>query len=461
MSSPLIISVSGLRGEIGSSLTPNVLIRYALVYSASVSDSRPFVITRDGRRSGRIYSELIRAALNATGRSTLDGGIAATPTTGILVRRNNAAGGIQISASHNPARFNGLKLFSEEGRVIPGRVGETILARYRETENSEMNDWRDVDHLGRNHLIEDTISAHLETVLQTVDANLIRQCRFKVLLDSNHGAGSMLGKPLLEALGCQTVFCGDLPDGAFEHTPEPIEENLVDIGAKVREAGAQIGFCQDPDADRLAFIDANGHYPGEEYTIALCALNKFEKALHPAPITVNCASSRMSIDLARKFGSECFRSSVGEANVVDKLLETDSFFAGEGNGGPIDPQVGLVRDSFVGMANLLELMARKKKSIAELVAEIPAYSIVKRKRALAPDLLEKVFENLEKKYAGLEQSRADGLRLDRDNSWVLIRASNTEPIIRIIAEAETAEEANQFCDEIEETVRNIENGGSD
>ena len=473
MTSPLIISVSGLRGEIGRSLTPEVIMRYALAYSASVSDSRPFVISYDGRPSGAVYAELICSVLNAAGRSTLFAGVAATPTTGILIRQNGAAGGIQISASHNPARFNGLKLFFAQGRVIPRLEGEKILESYKKLEGKDFDQWRDFDQMGKFSILTDTVSEHLKTVLRTVDVELIRSCRFKVLLDSNHGAGSAVGKPFLEALGCEVVFCGGVPDGAFEHEPEPIAENLADIGRKVRESGAQIGFCQDPDADRLAFIDAEGHYPGEEYTIALCVLNKYEKiqtengtdkndlteTAENSPsvrsITINGATSQMSIDISQRFGAECWRSAVGEANVVDRMIDKGSFFAGEGNGGPIDPQVGLVRDSFVGMANLLELMARRKKTIAELVAEIPAYSIIKRKISLDPKFLPEIFDRLESKYAQWDQNREDGLRIDRNNSWILVRASNTEPIVRIIAEAESMELASEFCDEAEAVIQEI------
>ncbi len=459
MASPLIISVSGLRGEIGQTLTPDVVMRYVLAYSAVAKDHRPFVVTRDGRRSGAIYADIIHAALNAAGYSTLDGGVAATPTTGILVRQYNAAGGIQISASHNPPQYNGLKLFSSQGRVIPAVDGAVVLKKYHDLENTSPA-WVSVDNLGKRSQIDDTIARHLDIVLKTVDVDLIRKRKFRVLLDSNHGAGALLGRKLLEALGCDFILCGEEPNGYFSHTPEPIVDNLGSIFDKVKEAGVDIGFCQDPDADRLAVIDANGQYLGEEYTMALCARNILQKSQDRAEdrtLVINCASSRMSIDIAAEFGGQCLRSPVGEANVVDLMLEKNALFGGEGNGGPIDPRVGLVRDSFVGMANILEAMARNENTVAELAKEFPGYAIVKRKRPLDPALLPTVLNALQVKYSTLECSRQDGLRIDWPNAWVLIRASNTEPVIRIIAEAATENEANKLCEAVEAVIKDLEN----
>jgi len=452
MTAPLIISVSGLRGEIGKSLTLDVAIRYALAYSASVTDPGFFVITRDGRRSGAMFADAIHAALNAVGRSTFDGGVAATPTTGILIREYKAAGGIQISASHNPRQFNGLKLFSAEGRVIPKKEGEKVLPQYEQLA-TQSPVWADVEQLGKRILIEDTCTAHKNSVLATVDVDLIRSRQFRVLLDSNHGAGSLLGRQLLESLGCEVVLCGETPDGDFEHTPEPTAENLVSIQEKVRSVNAVVGFCQDPDADRLALIDAAGVYPGEEYTTALCAKNRLQKINQAGPVlVVNCASSRMTTDIAEEFGGQCFQSPVGEANVVDLMKAKNAVFGGEGNGGPIDPEVGFVRDSFVGIAQILEAMARRNMSLSQLVAELPKYAIVKQKMTFPLDQVPAMLDKLAQKFSDLKLNRQDGLRIDWPDSWVLIRASNTEPIIRIIAEAPDEVSANKLCGLIRESI---------
>ncbi len=459
MSSPLIISVSGLRGEIGVTLTPDVAIRYALAYSKSVESSDPFVIAYDGRRSGSMFADAICSALNAVGRTTLYAGVAATPTVGVLVRQFKAAGGIQISASHNPRQFNGLKLFSSEGRVIPKKEGEKVLEVYKQSENAPMGmgGWVDVEKLGDRVLIEDSTVAHMEAVLKTVDVDLIRSKKYRVLLDSNNASGSLLGKRLLEALGCDVVICGDTPNGNFLHTPEPTVDNLQSVFNKIGEAGACVGFCQDPDADRLALVDENSRYIGEEYTTAICAKNRLQKASAtgekgPFNLVINCASSRMSLDIAEEFGGKCYRSPVGEANVVDLMKAKNAIYGGEGNGGPIDPAVGFVRDSFVGMAQTLEFMARNDKPLSLLADEIQGYAIVKRKVGLPEGGFQKIVDLLTDAFANEEKNTEDGIRIDWENAWVLARPSNTEPIARIIAEAPTVERANELCDRVEKIM---------
>ncbi len=438
--SELIISVSGLRGIVGESLTPEVAIRYVAAFAGQTPPGL-FVVTQDGRPSGRMLAEAVLAGLHAMGRATIDAGVAATPTTGVLIRHCGAAGGIQISASHNPGQYNGLKLFSGEGRVIPAGPGAEVLASYR----SGATHWVRHDELGAGQECPDTTLAHLDAVLATVDAERIRGRKFRVLLDSNHGAGSVLGLRLLNALGCEVTLLGGEPDGRFAHTPEPTAENLAGVLAKVPEVGAEVGFCQDPDADRLAVIDASGRYLGEEYTLALCLDHVLRQ--RSGPIVTNCSSSRMADDLAAKYGVTLFRSAVGEANVVDAMLAHGAVFGGEGNGGPIDPRVGLVRDSFVGMALVLDAMAARQMEVGQLADELPRYEIVKTKIALAPERLGAGLDAIQRRFADARVDRLDGLRLDWADRWLLVRPSNTEPIVRAAAEASTAEEAKRLCDE--------------
>ncbi|MDO5309420.1 MAG: phosphoglucosamine mutase [Planctomycetia bacterium] len=455
MASPLIISVSGLRGQIGATLTPEVAARYALAYSQEESSKGPFVIANDGRRSGSIFADIINATLNASGRDTYDAGVAATPTVGVLIRSLGACGGIQISASHNPREYNGLKLFSAEGRVIPKCEGEKVLQRYQSLASSAFDSpWVDVEHIGSRKCIEDTTLAHMNATLATVDVELIRSKKFKVLLDSNNGSGSILGRRLLEALGCEVVICGEQANGEFLHTPEPTAENLQGVLAKVVDTCAVVGFCQDPDADRLALIDETGRYIGEEYTTALCCKNRLENArvqgaLASENLVINCASSRMSIDIAEEFGCKCYRSPVGEANVVDLMKKQNAIFGGEGNGGPIDPRVGYVRDSFVGMAQVLEMMARNDRPLSTLADAIHGYSIVKRKVGLPTEGFQKIVDLLWNAFPNEEKNTEDGIRIDWPDAWALARPSNTEPIARIITEAPTNERAVAICDQIE------------
>ena len=435
-----IISVSGLRGIVGQSLTPLVAARYAAAFAAELP-AGPVVITRDGRSTGAMLAAAVTAALQAMGRKVIDAGIAATPTTGILIRDFQAAGGLQISASHNPAEYNGLKLFSAAGRVIPAIDGEAVLARYQTGELP----WIDHSRIGSAQACSETVEAHWRLIRRTVDVHLIARRSLTVLLDANHGAGSLVARRMLEELGCRVKILGGDPNGRFEHPPEPTDENLAGVLAAVRDSGANVGFCQDPDADRLAVIDETGRYLGEEYTLAMCVDHALRR--RKGPIVTNCSTSRMSEDLAAKYGVPFYRSAVGEANVVDKMLETGAILGGEGNGGVIDPRVGLVRDSFVGMALLLEAMASRDRPISQLADELPRYSIVKTKITLLPEKIAAGMDALQRHFAGVACDCLDGIRFDWPGKWLLVRASNTEPIVRAIAEAETAEEARRLCDD--------------
>jgi phosphomannomutase len=458
----LIISVSGLRGIVGDTLTAEVAWRYAAAFAGSIPDG-PVLVTRDGRANGAALVEPVIAGLSHSGsRRVLDGGIAATPTTGVLVRQHRCNGGVQISASHNPAEYNGLKLFSAEGRVVPNDVGQAILQRYRmlDTANRASN----IRH--RDPSIEqvvDTTNAHLSLIEKTVDVAQIRSRRFRVLLDANHGSGSLLGRPLLELLGCEAILLGDKPDGLFAHPPEPTAENLASVLEAVTRAGADIGFCQDPDADRLAVIDAHGRYLGEEYTLAICVDHVLRRT--PGPVVTNCSTSRMTEDLACTYGVPFFRSAVGEANVVDEMLRCHAVLGGEGNGGVIDPRVGWVRDSFVGMALVLDAMASRGEPISSLADKLPRYAIHKTKVELPGESVAGALEALERHFPGAASDRLDGLRLDwirpnGGNSWLLIRASNTEPIVRIIAEAPNDGEARQLCAEAADVLRTFQSSST-
>lgn len=442
-----IISVSGLRGVVGESLTPLVALRYVASFAQLVPPG-PIVLTRDGRATGAALADCIRGGLLSAGRDCLDAGVAATPTTGVLVRQFSAAGGIQISASHNPPEYNGLKLFSREGRVLAAAVGEPIAARYR---SSDIR-WAPHHLFGRSLPGGDTSSRHLELVLATIDVERIRRRRFRVLLDANHGSGSVLGVRLLESLGCESVILGGMPDGQFEHPPEPTAENLDHVARHVVDVGAVIGFCQDPDADRLAIVDENGRYLGEEYTLALCAAHILQQ--RRGPVVTNCSTSRMTEDVAHRAGVPFFRSAVGEANVVDTMLANEAVLGGEGNGGVIDPRVGYVRDSFVGMALVLDAMAARQLPVSKLADELPRYQIVKTKTALPAEQVAAGLARLERHFSDALADRLDGLRLDWPGKWLLVRASNTEPIVRAIAEAPTGAEAQELCQQAVQTLQN-------
>jgi phosphomannomutase len=454
-----IISVSGLRGIVGESLTADVAYRYAAAFAATLANG-PVLVSRDGRANGPGLVGPIMAGLSQGGaRKVLDAGVTATPTTGVLVRALRCEGGIQISASHNPAEYNGMKLFSAEGRVVPAAAGAAVLERYKSGEWGARTGESDEERDARCERVADTISPHLQLVERTVDVERIRARSFRVLLDANHGSGSVLGQPLLEHLGCRVTVLGGEPDGLFAHLPEPTAENLAGVLTRVTEVGADVGFCQDPDADRLAIIDERGRYIGEEYTLAICVDHVLRE--RPGPVVTNCSTSRMTEDLANNYGVPFFRPAVGEANVVDAMLQHKAVIGGEGNGGVIDPRVVLVRDSFVGMALVLDATAKRQRTISQLADELPRYSIHKSKATVASDAIAGALDALEKHFSDAISDRLDGLRLDwthsdGSGSWLLVRASNTEPIVRIIAEAPSGADAKLLCDEAARVMSKVE-----
>jgi phosphomannomutase len=330
-------------------------------------------------------------------------------------------------------------LFGADGRVLSAAAGQQVLARYHQGDPA----WVPVERLGSVHPCPDSLSEHLQLITSQVDVARIRSAGFHVLLDSNHGSGGRLGLRLLEQLGCTIVAIGESPDGWFEHPPEPIAENLDGVCQVVRQAGVAVGFCQDPDADRLALIDAQGTYLGEEYTFALCLEHVL--ATRPAgPVVTNCATSRMAQDIARRYQVPFHRTPVGEAHVADRMLEVGAVFGGEGNGGPMDPRVGYVRDSFVGMALVLDAMARTGRSLAQLAAALPRYSIIKDKIELDRPVAQ-VLQELARQLDDAQADWQDGLRLDWSDRWLLVRASNTEPLVRVIAEAPEEKGARELC----------------
>ncbi|QDV63867.1 Phosphoglucosamine mutase [Crateriforma conspicua] len=436
----LIISVSGLRGIIGENLTPEVAVRYVAAFAAQLPPG-PVVVGRDGRDSGPMMKSAIMAALAASGRQCIDADVCATPTIGVLVKARGAAGGVQISASHNPPAYNGIKLFGGDGRVLDATKGAAVRQAYLDGRSAFVSH----DALGEITVDEDPHADHLAAVLATIDRDRIAAAKHRVLLDSNHGAGGVLGERLLKELGCDVVSLGATPDGQFEHTPEPTETNLRDVAKAVKEYGCSVGFCQDPDADRLALVDADGRYVGEEYTLALCVQRAMNQPDLRGAIVINGATSGMSERIAAAADQPCFRSAVGEANVADMMIAKNATYGGEGNGGPIDPRVGYVRDSFVAMAQVLDLMTTTDQTLAELVDQIPRLHIHKSKAEVSADRLPELFDALIELHGDAEASTGDGLRLAWRDKWLLVRGSNTEPIVRMIAEAESETMAQQLC----------------
>lgn len=465
---PLMLSVSGCRGILGESLTPEVICRYANAIAghlASVrSESRAgqpltLVLARDGRHSGAMVRDLVAGTLVASGCRVIDLGVATTPTAGVAVDHFGADGGLIITASHNPQQWNGIKTISSQGCAPPVSDAEAIIARFRSGETAY------ADHAGLGTIEADDTAAHVHVarVLDAVSAvakiDAIRAQRFRVVIDSVNASGTRAAKLLMDALGCDLIHLHDQPTGIFSHTPEPTRENLKDLCAEVIRNDAVIAFAQDPDADRLAIIGAGGEYIGEEYTLALGAWAVLESLDNASGtrIATNLSTSRMVEDVAARFGATVDRYPVGEANLVEAMLADRKHtpIGGEGNGGVVWPAIVPIRDSIGAMALTLALMTRTGRSLSDLVDDIPAYAIVKRKQpireGLAAQALDAVRSTLGPRAEKLDDS--DGVRVDLKlpsggDAWVHVRPSNTEPILRLIAEAPTEAEANELLDEV-------------
>jgi phosphomannomutase len=447
-----IASISGLRGVVGDGLDPAVAVEFAAAY-ANECDAGAIILGHDGRVSAPVFTAAVQAAIAATGHDVLLAGAMATPTLGFLVRALEAAGGIEISASHNPPTYNGLKFFQRAGMVLSPEQGRAVLDRWQRREFC----WASWESLGRACALENPDSGHLAAVLGTVDVPAITRRRFKVVLDACHGAGGRLGAALLAALGCESVIVGSEPDGRYDHPPEPTESNLRGFASVVRGEGASVGFAQDPDADRLAIVDENGRYIGEELTLALASLRRLQQAR--GPIVLNLSTSRVAEDLAKDHGCPAFRTAVGEINVVERMRAENALLGGEGNGGVIDPRVGYVRDSFVGMALVLDLLAASGERLSRLVDGLPRYAMVKDQYPLGgggsghpaqrgAGAVTALWDRIAAASPEARADRRDGLRLDWDDCWVHVRASNTEPIVRVIAEAADGEKARALADRI-------------
>lgn len=434
-----ILSISGLRGIVGDGLDPEYVTRFSAALG-SMMGGGTIVLSRDGRSTGEMLRHAVVAGLLGTGCRVVDLGIASTPTCGVMVTALGAAGGLQLTASHNPIEWNGLKPFSPRGSVFDKQLGERMLAVLES--GPVYQRW---NGLGSLELATAESSEHLNRVYKLVDVAAIKAKRFKVVLDCNRGSGSILGPKMLRDLGCDVTVMGDVPDGQFEHPAEPLKENLTSLMAAVVANGADVGFAQDPDADRLAIVDNTGRYIGEELTLGLCVDHVLSRK--KGPVVVNGSTSRVTADLAQKHGCQFHRSHVGEANVVSKMLEVKALIGGEGNGGVIEPQVGFVRDSFVSMAYVLDGLVSRKTPLSAWVDTLPQYTIVKDKLHCPRERVDQACAALMKACGSATATAGDGLRLDWPDRWVQVRASNTEPIIRVIAEAPNAEIAKSLCAE--------------
>ena len=437
----LLISVSGVRGIVGETLSPTLVTEFAQSFATLVGQNPRIVLGRDTRPSGEMYAAAAEAGLLAAGAWVTRLGVAMTPTVGYAIREGAYDGGLIVTASHNPAPWNGIKFLDGSGLAPdPQTAGKLAALRAARGWRRATRGFQPVNS------DSDAGTRHAKAVIDAVEADLSPLRGLKVVLDSINGAGAVVSRGFLRRLGCDVTHVNGQPNGEFAHAPEPVAENLGELCSAVRASGAAVGFAQDPDADRLAIVDEQGRYIGEEYTLALAAWATLLR--RKGPLAANLSTSRLVDAVARRFGAAVHRTPVGEANVARAGTSHRRGRGGEGNGGVIDPRFSLVRDSLAAMSLVLQLMAQTGRTVGQLVAELPAYVMIKHKAECPRERIDAAVTAVAAAFAERSPDRSDGVRVDFDEGWVHLRASNTEPIVRLIAEAETAAEAEALVERV-------------
>ena len=454
----LIKSISGIRGTIGGNvgdtLNPLDIVKFTTAYATFIrksgkSKSNKIVVGRDARISGEMVKNIVCGTLMGMGYDVINIGLATTPTTELAVTMSGAAGGIIITASHNPRQWNALKLLNNEGEFLSATDGNEVL---RIAENEDF-DYADVDRLG--HYAEDDSfdKRHIDSVLnlKLVDVEAIRKAKFRVCLDTINSVGGIILPKLLDSLGVEYTVLNGEANGDFAHNPEPLEKNLSGIMAEMKSGKYDLGIVVDPDVDRLAFICEDGKMFGEEYTLVSVA--DYVLAFNPGNTVSNLSSTRALRDITEKHGGKYYASAVGEVNVTTKMKECNAVIGGEGNGGVIYPESHYGRDALVGIGLFLSSLAHKGCSASQLRATLPNYFIAKNRIELTPETnIDEILMKIKEQYKNEQINDIDGVKIDFSDKWVHLRKSNTEPIIRVYSEAHTLEEAEQLAKEIMDIV---------
>ena len=448
----LIKSISGIRGTIGGNvnegLTPIDTVKFASAYGTWLKNNNPnqklkVVIGRDARPSGQMVSDLVCSSLIGLGIDVVNLGLSTTPTVEVAVPLENAHGGIILTASHNPKQWNALKLLDANGEFLNAAHSQRVL----DLAEREDLDFAEVDDLGKITVNNAYFDLHIDEVLALdyVDVEAIKSCKFKVVVDGVNSTGGIVVPLLLERLGVEPIKLHCTPDGHFPHNPEPLKAHLTDLSDKVVQTGADLGIAVDPDVDRLAFMDEQGTLFGEEYTLVACA--DFVLSQNKGNTVSNLSSTRALRDVTQKHGGAYTASAVGEVNVVNAMKANKAVIGGEGNGGIILPEAHFGRDALVGIALFLSLLAEKQISVSALKKTYPLYYMSKKKIDLDPNIdVDGLLEAMENKYANETLTTVDGVKIDFADSWVHLRKSNTEPIIRIYTEAPSQQQADKLAD---------------
>ncbi|MDP8201756.1 MAG: phosphoglucosamine mutase [Candidatus Tenebribacter burtonii] len=439
--SKLMVSVSGVRGIYGDTLTPEIAMKYAAHFGI-FSKRGKIIVGRDSRVTGPAMFNAVTAGLMSVGCDVVDLGIVSTPTVLLSVEESNANGGISITASHNPAEWNAMKFVGENGMFLFPKNADTFINSL-----DKPVDYVGWDRIGKITSDPDGSKRHIQKVLQIpyLDINKIRARKFKVVIDCVNGAGGVIAPQLLRDLDCEVIELNCEPTGIFAHVPEPLNKNLRDLEISVAAHKADIGFATDPDVDRLSVVDETGRCIGEEFSLLLA--EKFILSKTKGDIVTNLSSSMASEDIAAEFGVKVHRTKVGEINVGKKMMELKSPVGGEGNGGIIIPEVHYTRDAPAGMAIILGYLAERDEPISKLAAKIPHYYFAKNKIKVDPAELDNIMAKVPEIFADYELNTTDGIKILGDKFWIHIRKSGTEPIIRVYVESETAEKSEHICEE--------------
>jgi phosphomannomutase len=445
-----MVSISGVRGIIGESLTPDIVKKYALAFGTSMNRS-PIIVGRDSRTSGTTISNILKGCLQATGCEVIDIGIVPTPTVQMEILHHKTAGGVAVTASHNPSEWNGLKFMDGNGRFLSPDKARQVY-QLADRGDFRYTDWREV---GNETQDSGANERHIKAVLNLpfIDVSSIKRRKYSVAIDCVNGAGGLIIPQLLKKLGCTIIPINDEPNGNFAHTPEPLPENLGQLKKVVKESNADIGFAVDPDVDRCAIVDNKGKPMGEEYTLALAI--KFYLSKKLGPIVVNMSTSRASEDIAKYYNCPFIRSKVGEINVVEEMIAHEAIIGGEGNGGVILPELHLGRDAPIAVAIALQSLLEFGGSASDLVQSLPRYYMVKDKINIEGKNPDSIINKLIDQFSGKKVNLLDGVKIDEEDYWVHLRKSNTEPIIRIIAEAKTVKKAKMIVGEYSDILTGL------
>ncbi len=446
------LNVSGYRGIWGQDLNEQIAFEFGIAFAKFIKNSggKEILVGRDARKTGGVIFESLQTAFKNEGLEIEYAGIIPTPSMLFLIKKLSFDGGVMITASHNPPEYNGLKFINKNGLFATQTEIEEITKNKEDLSPQTLPVYSPE---ARPQEFPDNAKfrkLHIDEIFKNIDVSLIKSKKFKVALDPINSAGSIIAQELLKELSCEVYAINTEQNGEFAHEPEPLPKNLAQIGKAVLDSKSIVGFAQDPDADRLVIVNEKGEVLNEEYTLALSVKSVLSK--NPGDIVINMSTSRVNEDIAKSYGGKTYRSKIGEANVVEMIQATNSIMGGEGGGGVIYPKINTARDSLVGIALTLELLARENKNISEITESLPQY-VMKKDKITFTGKLDELYENLKITFKDATLNTLDGVRFDwADSSWIHVRPSNTEPVVRIIGEAKEENRINTIFDQVRLTL---------